>query len=202
MMAALKASLIEFGAVEPVIINKRSSQIVGGHQRLSAAAALDWEEYPYVEVDLDPQDEIALNIALNRITGDWDFPKLAQLLSEISTTDADLVATGFTADEVNDIIAEYLPPIDEDDSGGQAPPPPAPPPPPPAEEFERVQFGMYSFACPLAAYNEWVKALRAESVEGASPIALGLIIAQKLGLATSQIAVEEPEEPQEVETDV
>ena len=68
----LKRSIQEFGYVEPVIWNKRTGTVVGGHQRLKVMKDLGYEEVDCVVVYLDEQKEKALNIALNKISGEWD----------------------------------------------------------------------------------------------------------------------------------
>jgi ParB-like chromosome segregation protein Spo0J len=61
----LKRSIEEFGYVEPIIWNKRTGLVVGGHQRLKVMKDLGHTEVDCVVVDLDEQKEKALNIALN-----------------------------------------------------------------------------------------------------------------------------------------
>jgi len=79
-LAALARSMNEFGVVEPVVVNRRTGRIVGGHQRVKAAEASGIEELPVVYVDLDEAAEKQLNIALNRISGEFDLEKLSDLL--------------------------------------------------------------------------------------------------------------------------
>lgn len=67
----------EFGYVEPVIWNKRSGNVIGGHQRLTVMKNLGYTEVDCVIVDLDDMGEKALNIALNKIQGEWDRDKLS-----------------------------------------------------------------------------------------------------------------------------
>src|ERR1039457_1045090 len=62
-LAALRRSLRTFGAVEPVVANRRSGRIVGGHQRVKAAEAEGIETLPVVWVDLDETGEKQLNLA-------------------------------------------------------------------------------------------------------------------------------------------
>ncbi len=62
----LKRSIEEFGYVEPVIWNQKTGNVVGGHQRLKVLLDLGQTEIDCVVVDLDPQREKALNLALNR----------------------------------------------------------------------------------------------------------------------------------------
>jgi len=82
-MKKLQSSLAEFGMVEPVVVNKDYT-IIGGHQRVQAAAALGWKEVPCCIVDLPKRKEKLLNLALNKISGKWDDGKLADLLDELS----------------------------------------------------------------------------------------------------------------------
>ena len=77
----LKRSITEFGYVEPVIWNRQTGNVVGGHQRLKVLIDLGQREIDCVVVDLDLQREKALNIALNKIQGDWDEGKLASLMA-------------------------------------------------------------------------------------------------------------------------
>jgi hypothetical protein len=61
----LKKSLSEFGLTQPLVVNKRTNTLVGGHQRLRAAAELGFLEIPVVYVDLPEDKEQALNVVLN-----------------------------------------------------------------------------------------------------------------------------------------
>ena len=76
-------SMKVFGVVEPVVVNKRSGNIVGGHQRVKAAEAEGIKELPVVYVDLDDPSEKQLNLALNRISGEFDVDKLAEVLADL-----------------------------------------------------------------------------------------------------------------------
>ena len=77
-MSALKRSLERWGFVEPVVLNERTGRIVGGHQRVAAALELAMSEVPVIKVILDEDAEKALNIALNKISGEWDEVKLGE----------------------------------------------------------------------------------------------------------------------------
>jgi ParB-like chromosome segregation protein Spo0J len=72
----LKRSIQTFGYVEPILWNKRSGNIIGGHQRFKVLVELGQKEIDCVVVDMNLADEKALNIALNKISGDWDKDKL------------------------------------------------------------------------------------------------------------------------------
>ena len=100
----LRASIEEFGLVEPLVWNRRTATLVGGHQRLAVLYDLDIEEVPVVEVDLDERQERELNLALNKIVGRWDEHALAGVLESILDAEMDLTATGFTEYEAQDIL--------------------------------------------------------------------------------------------------
>ena len=100
----LKRSLTEFGYVEPVIWNKTTGHIVGGHQRLKVLADLGFEQVDCVVVELDETREKALNIALNKISGDWDESKLALLIADLDAADFDAELTGFDEAEIQAMI--------------------------------------------------------------------------------------------------
>ncbi len=113
---ALKESLTRHGLVQPIVVNLRSPQqgwepdcesvIVGGHQRVKAAADLGWEEMWIERVDWDERDERNANLALNRISGDWERDMLERALRELKAIGDDLTGTGFTEDEITRMFDE------------------------------------------------------------------------------------------------
>jgi len=113
-LAKLKRSISEFGYVEPIVWNQRTGFVVGGNQRLKALRELEIEEVDVVVVDLDDAKEKALNVALNKISGEWDFPKLKDLLTDIDTGDFDIELTGFDLDEIADLITFDKEPEEDD----------------------------------------------------------------------------------------
>ncbi len=107
MLEKLKKSIEEFGYIEPIVVNKRTRHVVGGNQRLKALEDLGIEEVEAVFVDLDDAREKALNIALNKITGEWDYPKLKDLLEELDTGEIDIELTGFDMVEIEDLMTQF-----------------------------------------------------------------------------------------------
>ncbi len=83
MMEDLKTSIKRFGYVEPIIVNKRTMNVVGGNQRLQALKDLGIKEVEAVIIDLPLEREKILNIALNEISGEWDYSKLKEVLDTI-----------------------------------------------------------------------------------------------------------------------
>lgn len=103
-LEALRRSIRFFGAVEPVVVNRRTQRIVGGHQRVKAAAAEGVTDFPVVWVDLDEPSEKTLNLALNRISGQWDDEKLRALLLDLDASGADMDLTGFDDKELSRLL--------------------------------------------------------------------------------------------------
>jgi len=95
----LKTSIKEFGYIQPIIWNKRSSRIISGHQRFKILKEEGQKEIEVIEVDLDEKKEKAALIALNRISGEWNYELLGPLLSELNDGKM-LDLTGF---EVSDL---------------------------------------------------------------------------------------------------
>lgn len=104
----LKRSIEEFGFVEPLVWNRRTGNLVGGHQRLKVLLEQGVTEVECSVVDLDETKEKALNIALNKIEGDWDMPKLKDLLEELDTGEFDIELTGFDIDEIEKLMTSFL----------------------------------------------------------------------------------------------
>jgi DNA modification methylase len=81
----LRASLRRFGLVQPVIWNRRTKRVVGGHQRIDALKALGKTEAQVVVVDLPESEEKALNVTLNNPAIGGDFTDgLQAILAELS----------------------------------------------------------------------------------------------------------------------
>ncbi|QDT36115.1 ParB N-terminal domain-containing protein [Stratiformator vulcanicus] len=114
----LKRSLTEFELVQPIVWNRRTGYVVGGHQRLSILKARGDAIAPCVIVDLDPAREKALNVTLNneRVGGDWEPDKLIDVLADLEELpDFDATLTGFSADELDELlmIPQTDPPVEE-----------------------------------------------------------------------------------------
>lgn len=96
----IEKSIAEFGYVQPIVWNERTNNIVAGEQRHTVLLDMGIEEEAVCIVDLDDAQEKALNIALNKITGEWDHEKLCELLEELADIEnIDLNAIGFCEKE-------------------------------------------------------------------------------------------------------
>ena len=124
----LRNSLETFGLVDPIIINLKNNRIIGGHQRYDVLLDMVMESENLAEKEyalikhgdygfifeeeaptLENEDyEKALNLALNKISGEWDYEKLGSLLDELSLTELDVSITGFEDFEINELQFEEL----------------------------------------------------------------------------------------------
>ena len=101
----IKNSIIEFGYVAPIIINADKT-VISGHQRIKVLKNLGYEEIDCIVVNFDKNKEKLLNIALNKISGEWDYQKLESIFNELDENNIDLLITGFDEKEINKLIKE------------------------------------------------------------------------------------------------
>jgi DNA modification methylase len=101
----IQKSINEFGLVDPLVVNSDMT-VIGGHQRLKVLTGAGFEKVPCSIVTLDKTKEKALNIALNKISGEWDFPKLKDLIVELDTGGFDLDTVGWTPKELDDVFSK------------------------------------------------------------------------------------------------
>lgn len=121
----LSRSIDEFGIVDPIIINLKNKHIIGGHQRYEVlldeytANKSKYEKlqvielgdigwvFPTTELEIkDLEHEKALNIALNKIQGEWDTTKLEFLFHDLSVDGMDLSLTGFDKLEIKNLFRD------------------------------------------------------------------------------------------------
>ena len=112
----IKNSILEFGYVEPIIVNFDMT-VIGGHQRLTVLKDLGYAEVQCVVVHIEDEHMVkALNIALNKITGAWNEQLLADLLVDLQSVDFNTDLTGFEAPEIEQLFSKvHNKDIKEDD---------------------------------------------------------------------------------------
>ena len=119
----LKRSIENFGYVELIVVNEATGfTVISGHQRLSVLKVLGYESVECVVVSLDVVHEKALNIAMNKISGEWDTKKLENLLSDLKAEDFDVTLTGFDTSEIglmlgvdDEIVQDVVPEVSADE---------------------------------------------------------------------------------------
>ena len=91
----LAKSIEQFGLVEPIILNERSGNVVGGHQRLKVLESMSVTETEVVVVDLAEEEERTLNITLNNrlVMGEFTvdaLPPIDDILNSVPELAIDL----------------------------------------------------------------------------------------------------------------
>jgi DNA modification methylase len=140
-LKALQAALVEFGDLGGFVYNRKTKQLVGGHQRLKLFDAnapivlekkynkptktgtvaegfieLKGERFKYREVLWDSIREKAANIAANKGAGDWDNKLLTEWFKEIDALDFNLDLTMFDESEREKYLGkESKPGLTDDD---------------------------------------------------------------------------------------
>jgi len=112
----IKNSILEFGYVEPIIVNYDMT-VIGGHQRLTVLKDLGYSEVQCVVVHIEDENKVkALNIALNKITGAWNEQLLADLIVDLQTANFNVDLTGFELPEIDQLFSKvHNKEIKEDD---------------------------------------------------------------------------------------
>jgi ParB-like chromosome segregation protein Spo0J len=114
-LGRLTKSLSELGNLQPITWNAKTGNIVGGHQRLKCYLALGKDEVDVWAVWLDETQEKAANLALNKLSGEFDMPQLKDILEELDAGEIDIDITGFNLDEIGKMMEATSP---EDEKGG------------------------------------------------------------------------------------
>lgn len=127
----LEKTLAEFGDLSGVVFNRKTKQLVGGHQRLKhfrqdaaiiiekkyakptktgtiAEGFIDYkgERFRYREVHWDEKREKAANLAANKGAGEWDFSLVGEWMRDLQDLKFDLDLTGFGANEREPLLHE------------------------------------------------------------------------------------------------
>jgi DNA modification methylase len=104
----IKASMLAFGFTVPLLVDE-AGVLIAGHGRLEAAVALGIEKVPTIVLrHLSAAQKEALRLADNRIAENatWDGALLRDALAAAQAApDLDLAALGFSAAELDDILA-------------------------------------------------------------------------------------------------
>jgi len=112
----LKKSMIEYGDLSGIVVNRTTGNIIGGHQRVKIMDG-DYEilgdkiktaygEFSYREVDWEENKEKLANIAANKHGGEWDTNLLKDLFIDIDYKNIDIDLSGFSYSEIDKLFAE------------------------------------------------------------------------------------------------
>jgi len=112
----LAYTIQEHGWTTPILVQKESGRIIGGHTRLKAAIKIGLDEVPVIRLDVEDRQADAIAIADNRLgeIAEWDGAELAKLLEEIEADGGDLLAIGYNDADWSELLESL-----EDESGGE-----------------------------------------------------------------------------------
>jgi len=122
-LVRLKKSMDELGNLQPITWNVRTRKIVGGHQRLKWYHAKGMKEADVWAVDLSQVQEKAANLALNKLSGEFDLDALRLMVDGLKFENIDIEQTGFSVQELDELIGKIPEEISED----EVPEPPSDP---------------------------------------------------------------------------
>ena len=114
---AIKASLQRFGQQKPIVVDGKGI-VVAGNGTLDAAKSLGWKDIEIVRTELEGADAVAYAIADNRTAelAIWDDDALAQTLASLKIDESiDEAITGFTDQEIDELIGKSFDDIEEDE---------------------------------------------------------------------------------------
>ena len=112
----IQRSIEQWGLVEPIVVNSDGT-IIGGHQRYNVLKHLGYSKVQVSVVDLKKNDEKALNVALNNLSGSWDDEKLYEVLKDLDLDNYDFSITGFKKADMETLeiqLSEDLEAFDDD----------------------------------------------------------------------------------------
>ena len=109
IVITLKESMLQKGkgVVAASVWNKRTGNIVGGNIRHMAYLLAGFKRVPVNVVDLCLEDEMTLNIALNRISGEFDAVKYKAALQRIAAAGLDAVKAGVSLKEMAALTGKF-----------------------------------------------------------------------------------------------
>lgn len=103
---ALSASIDENGLLLPLTVNLRDMSLISGHQRYNVLRAAGETETECVVIDVPVAQAKAIMTALNKLDGEWDYGQLADILQELINEQENLISTGFTDREINELLGD------------------------------------------------------------------------------------------------
>lgn len=143
-------SLRSLGQYRPIVVNRGSEtgrpwEVLAGNHTLRAAAELGWEQIDVHEVDVDEDTAAKIVLVDNRSNdvADYDREALLELLDDVP----DLVATGYTAEDLDELriqVDQERDPTEVGDDADDAPPAPEDPVTRPGDVW---QLGQHRLVC-------------------------------------------------------
>jgi ParB/RepB/Spo0J family partition protein len=107
----LKEAIRRVGFLQPALVRpgkKSGFEIIDGHHRIAAARALEYSAVPCVVIEADDPTTAALRIGMNRMRGELNLSAVASQMGMLATEGwqlDDMTLTGFSGDEVADLLS-------------------------------------------------------------------------------------------------
>lgn len=102
----IKRSIQDHGLIQPIVVNRRTGNAVGGNQRLTILRDMGIESATCAIVDVPLKDEMEMSVALNKISNLWDREKLREVMLELKAAGYDATKTGFDMHELDSLTQE------------------------------------------------------------------------------------------------
>jgi ParB/Sulfiredoxin domain len=154
-ISALKQSLQKNGQYKPIVVNRRTMEVLAGNQTLRAAQELGWARLAVTFVDCDEEQARRIVLADNRTAdlASYETEALVDLLQEVS----DLEGTGYDQDALDQLLDELAPaPLLDDEV-------PPLPPKPRTRPGDLYQLGPHRLLCGDARDHSAYKRLLGDS---------------------------------------
>lgn len=119
-MGALVHAITVAGFLQPCLVRRLAKgrfKIIDGHHRAAAASKAGYSAVPCVVVETDDEAAAVLQIGMNKLRGELNLGEVARVLANLAEqgwTKPDLEVTGYTSDEIDDLLKACEVPTDEE----------------------------------------------------------------------------------------
>lgn len=105
-VGAITESLKHHGQYRPIVVQKSTGHILAGNHTYKAAKALKWKEIAATYVDVDDDQALRILLMDNKANdlATYDDSALVDMLRELAQTELKLDGTGFTPEDLNDLL--------------------------------------------------------------------------------------------------
>ena len=113
---AIRSSLLAYGQVEPLVVQRSTRMVIAGNGRLEVMKSMNWEKATVAMIDVDDVKARRLSIALNRSgeLADWDLETLSKHISILDDLeDVSMDSLGFTDEEAQTLLENYASSLDD-----------------------------------------------------------------------------------------
>ena len=108
--AAIRASILAHGQVEPLVVQRGSNMVIAGNARLRVLKDLGYKKVKAVLLDVDDKEARKLSIVLNRSgeLAEWNEANLAKHLEELSSdSNFNSLDLGFSLEDMEELVNAF-----------------------------------------------------------------------------------------------